>query len=93
LVIEEEIIAAREETILHWEDRINESDAIITQRKTIIEFLQEQIHDAHANIDELQQQPVPPAVPVAPKGEEEDSEEIEGVSDLDSEHGNPEPNP
>jgi hypothetical protein len=43
--------------------------------------------------DELQQQPVPPAVPVAPEGEEEDPEEIEGVSDLDSEHGNLEPNP
>jgi hypothetical protein len=96
----EEIIAAREETILHWEDQINECDAIITQHNTIIEFLQEKIHDlilkvddAHAHIDELQQQPVPPAVPVAPEGEEEDPEEIEGVSDLDSEHGNPKPNP
>ncbi|PUV26776.1 hypothetical protein PAHAL_J006200 [Panicum hallii] len=81
----EEIIAARDETILHREDQINESDAMITQRNMIIEFLQEQIHDlilevddAHAHIDELQQQPVPPAVPVAPEGEEEDPEEIEG---------------
>jgi hypothetical protein len=41
----EEIIAARDETILHREDQINESDVIITQRNTIIEFLQEQIHD------------------------------------------------
>jgi hypothetical protein len=96
----EEIITAREEAILHREDQINESDAIITQRNTIIEFLQEQIHDlilevddAHAHIDELQQQLVPPAVPVAPEGGEEDPEEIEGVSDLDSEHGDPEPNP
>jgi hypothetical protein len=96
----EEIIATRDETILHREDQINESDAIITQRNTIIKFLQEKIHDlilevddAHAPIDELQQQPIPPAVPVAPEGEEEDPEEIEGVSDLDSEHGNPEPNP
>jgi hypothetical protein len=96
----EEIIAACEETILHREDQINDSDAIITQHGTIIEFLQEQVHDlilevddAHAHIDELQQQLVPPAVPVAPEGEEEDPEEIEGVSDLDSEHGNPEPNP
>jgi DNA-directed RNA polymerase beta' subunit len=95
----EEIIAAREETILHWEDQINESDAMITQRNTIIEFLQEQIHDlilevddAHAQINKLQQQPVPPAVP-APEAEEEDPEEIEGVSDLDSEHGDPEPHP
>jgi hypothetical protein len=91
----EEIIAAREETILHREDQINESDAMITQRNTIIEFLHEQIHDlilevddTHAQINELQQQPVPPAVP-APEAEEEDPEEIEGVSDLDSEHGDP----
>jgi hypothetical protein len=73
---------------------------MITQRNMIIELLQEQIHDlilevddARAHIDELQQQPVPPAVPVAPEGEEEDPEEIEEVSDLDSEHGDPEPNP
>jgi uncharacterized coiled-coil protein SlyX len=96
LVIEKDaIIAAREETILHREDQINESDAMITQHNTIIEFLQEQIHDlilevddAHAQINELQQQPVPPAIP-APEAEEEDPEEIEGVSDLDSEHGDP----
>jgi hypothetical protein len=68
---------------------------MITQRNTIIEILQEQIHDpilevddAHAQINELQQQPVPPAVPV-PEAEEEDLEEIEGVSDLDSEHEDP----
>jgi hypothetical protein len=96
----EEIIAAREETILHREDQINESDAIITQRNMIIEFLQEQIHDlilevddAHAHIDELQQQLVPPAVLVVPEGGEEDPEEIEGVFYLDSEHGDPKPNP
>jgi hypothetical protein len=96
LVTEKEgIIAAQEETILHREDQINESDAMITQHNTIIEFLQEQIHDlileiddAHAQINELQQQPVPPAVP-APEAEKEDLEEIEGVSDLDSEHGDP----
>jgi hypothetical protein len=96
----EELIAARDETILHQEDQINESDTIITQHNTIIEFLQEQIHDlileaddAHAHIEELQQQRVPPAAPVVPEGGEEDPEEIEGVSDLDSEHGDPEPNP
>jgi hypothetical protein len=91
----DEIIAAREETIHHREGHVNESDAMFTQRNTIIEFLQEQIHyltlevdDAHAQINELQQQPAPPAVP-APEAEEEDLEEIEGVSDLDSEHGDP----
>jgi hypothetical protein len=58
----EEIIIERDETIIHREDQIYESDAIITQHNTIIEFLQEQIHDlilevddAHAHIDELQQ--------------------------------------
>jgi hypothetical protein len=35
----DEIIAARDKTILHREDQIHESDAIITQRNTIIEFL------------------------------------------------------
>jgi hypothetical protein len=96
----DEIIAARDETILHREDQIIESDAIITQRNIIIEFLQEQIHDlileaddAQAHIEELQEQPVPPVAPVVPEGGEEDPEEIEGVSDLDSEHGDPEPNP
>jgi uncharacterized coiled-coil protein SlyX len=95
-VIEKDgIIAARNETILHREDQINESDAIITQRNTIIEFLQEQIHDlilkvddAQAQINELQQQPAPHAIP-APEEEEEDPEEIEGVSEIDSEHGDP----
>jgi uncharacterized protein (DUF1330 family) len=96
----EEIIAAHEENILHREDQINESDAMITQRNTIIEFLQEQIHDlilevddAHAQINELQEQLVPPVVPVAPEGGEEDPKEIEGVSNLDSEHEDSEPHP
>jgi uncharacterized coiled-coil protein SlyX len=91
----DEIIAAREETIHHREDQINESDAMITQHNTIIEFLQEQIHDlilevddAHAQINELQQQPMPPAAP-APEGEEEDPEEIKGVSGIDSEYRDP----
>jgi hypothetical protein len=36
----------------------------------------------------------PPAGPEEDEsGEEEDPEEIEGVSDIDSEHGDPEPNP
>jgi hypothetical protein len=37
--------------------------------------------------------PVPPAAPVVPECGEEDPEEIEGVSNLDSEHRDPEPNP
>jgi hypothetical protein len=96
----DEIITARDETILHREDQINESDAIITQRNTIIEFLQEQIHDlileandAQAHIEELQQPLVPPAAPPVHEDGEEDPKEIEGVSELDYEHGDPEPNP
>jgi hypothetical protein len=92
----DEIIAARDETILHREDQINESDHIITQRDTVIEFLQAQIHDlileaddAQAHIEELQQQPILPAIPIIPEEEEEDPEEIEGVSEIDSEHGDP----
>jgi chromosome segregation ATPase len=71
----EEIITAREEAILHREDQINESDAINSQHNTIIEFLQEQIHDlileaddVHAHIEELQQQQVPPAAPIVLEG-------------------------
>ncbi|PVH48065.1 hypothetical protein PAHAL_4G234100 [Panicum hallii] len=92
----DEIIAASDETILHCEDQINESDHIITQRDTVIEFLQAQIHDlilvaddAQAHIEELQQQPILPAIPIMPEAEEEDPEEIEGVSEIDSEHGDP----
>jgi hypothetical protein len=91
----DQIIAARDETILHREDQINESDHIITQRDTVIEFLQAQIHDlileaddAQAHLEELQQQPILPAIPMIPE-EEEDPEEIEGVSEIDSEHGDP----
>jgi hypothetical protein len=90
------IIATQNETIHHREDQINESDHIITQRNTVIEFLQTQVQDlilavddAQAQIEELQQFPNPPVAPAAPEAEEEDPEEIEGVSELDSEHGDP----
>jgi uncharacterized protein (DUF305 family) len=92
----DEIIAAWDETIHHREDQINESDHIITQRDTVIEFLQAQIQDlilavdvAQAQIEELQQPSIPPIAPAVPGAEEEDLEEIEGVSELDSEHGDP----
>jgi hypothetical protein len=90
------IIATQNETIHHREDQINESDHIITQRDTVIEFLQAQVQDlilavddAQAQIEELQQPPIPPVAPATPEAEEEDPEEIEGVSELDSEHGDP----
>ena len=94
-----EVIAQREETIGHREDQIIESDAVISQCNTVIEFLQEQaqdltleLEDAYAYIEFLQEHPMPPDVPNQPAGnEEEDPEEIEGVSDLDSEHESPEP--
>jgi hypothetical protein len=97
VVIEKDgIIATQNETIHHRGDQINESDHIITQCDTVIEFLQAQIHDlilavddAQAHIEELQQPPIPPVAPAVPEAEEEDPEEIEGVSELDSEHGDP----
>ena len=93
------MIAQREETIGHREDQIVESDTIINQRNTVIEFLQEQaqdltseLEDAYAYIEYLQEHPMPPDVPNQPAGnEEEDPEEMEGVSDLDSRHEDPEP--
>jgi len=88
----DEVIAQREETIGHREDQIIDSDAVISQCNTVIEFLQEQaqdltleLEDAYAYIEYLQEHPMPPDVPNQPAGnEEEDPEEIEGVSDLDS---------
>jgi hypothetical protein len=74
---------------------------VIIQRNTIIEFLQKQVHDltlelddAIAHINVLHEQPAPPDVPEEPESEDEgeDPEEIEGISYLDFEHGDPEPN-
>ena len=41
----DEVIVQREETIGHQEDQIVESDAIISQRNIVKEFLQEQVQD------------------------------------------------
>ena len=95
----DEVIAQHEETLGHREDQIVESDAVINQRNTVIEFLQEQaqdltseLEDAYAYIEYLQEHPMPPDVLNQPAGnEEEDPEEMEGVSDLDSDHEDPEP--
>jgi hypothetical protein len=102
ITTKDEVIAQQDETIIHREDQIIESVTLIIQCNTIIEFLQDQVHDltlelddtiAHINV--LQEQPVPLDVPEEPESEdeEEDPKEIEGVSDLVSEHGDPEPNP
>jgi hypothetical protein len=102
ITTKDEVITQQDETIIHQEDQIVESDTLIIQRNTIIEFLQEKVHDltlelddSFAHINVLQEQPVPPDVPEEPESEDEgeDPEEIEGVSDLDSEHRDPEPNP
>ena len=65
----------------------------------MIAFLQEQVHelqmelgDAMDHIGMLHEQPIPPVVPAEPVAAE-DPEEIEGVSDIDSEHALAEPNP
>ena len=74
-----------------------EHGAAIEQRNTVIGFLQGQVHELQADLDDamahigmLQEQPVVPAEPAAA---EEDPEQIVGVSDLDSEHVLAEPNP
>ena len=65
----------------------------------MVEYLQEQVQDltlelddANAYIEFLQVPPVPPEILEPPAGnKEEDPEEIEGVSELDSEHEGLEP--
>jgi hypothetical protein len=84
--------------------QILEGDAQILQRNTVIDFLQEQVHDlnqelgdALGHIEMLQEQQMPPLVPNELEEEEEDSEEepeeIEGVLEIDSEHAEPNPQP
>ena len=70
------------------------------QRNAVIAFLQEQVHelqkelgDAMDYIGMLHEQPILPVVPAEPAVEEEDPEEIEGVSEIDFEHAPAEPNP
>jgi chromosome segregation ATPase len=90
----EEVITQREETIQHREEQIVESDALIVQCDTVIDFLQEQVHELNLNpgqaidhINMLHEQPVHPDVDEFESEEEEDPEEIEGISEIDSEHG------
>ena len=51
------------------------------------------LDDAMAHIGMLHEQPIPPVVLAEPAAAEEDPEEIEGVSEIDSEHALAEPNP
>jgi hypothetical protein len=75
-------IAGRNTTIGHLEVQILEGGAQILQRNTVIDFLQEQVHDlnqelgdALGHIEMLQEQQMPPLVPNELEEEEEDSEE------------------
>ena len=69
------------------------------QHNIMIGFLQGQVHELQADLDDamahigmLHEQPIPPVVPTEPAAAE-DPEEIEGVFDVDSEHALAEPNP
>jgi hypothetical protein len=96
-------LAQRDVIINNLENQIQERETVITQCNTIIEFLQDQVQDltielddAVNHINEFHEQPVPPVVleeNESEEEEEEDPEEIEGESSLDSEHGDPAPNP
>ena len=55
--------------------------------------LQADLDDAMPHIGMLHEQPIPPVVPDEPTAAEEDQEEIEGVSEIDSKHTPAEPNP
>ena len=95
-----ETVAGRDHAIAQFELQVLEHGAEIVQRIMVIAFLQEQVHelqvdldDAMAHIGMLHEQPMPPVVPAKPTADEEDPEEIEGVSEIDSEHAPAEPNP
>jgi hypothetical protein len=49
----EEVITQGEETIQHREEQIVESDALIVQRDTVIDLLQEQVHELNLNLGKL----------------------------------------
>ncbi|PUZ61066.1 hypothetical protein GQ55_4G240200 [Panicum hallii var. hallii] len=92
-----DLMAQRDVIINNQENQIHERETVIGQRDTIIEFLQDQVQeltieldDAVNHINNLHEQPAPFVVPDENGNEEEeDPEEIEGVSELDSEHGDP----
>ena len=95
----QEAVAGRDHAIAQFEHQAIEHGAEIEQRNTVIGFLQGQVHELQADLDDamahigmLHEQPIPPVVPTEPAAAE-DPEEIEGVSNIDSEHALAEPNP
>ena len=93
----QDAVAGRDNAIAQFEHQAMEHGAELEQRNTVIGFLQAQVNelqadwdDALAHIGVLQGQLDAPAEPAAA---DEDPEEMEGVSDLDSEHALAEPNP
>ena len=93
----QDAVAGRDQAIAQFEHQALEHGAKIVQRDTVIGYLQGQVNelqadwaDALAQVGMLQEQLDAPAEPAAA---EEDPEEIDGVSDLDSEHALAEPNP
>ena len=95
-----EAVAGRDHAIAQFELQVLEHGAEIVQRNTVIGFLQGQVHELQADLDNamahigmLHEQPIPLVVPAEPAAEEEDPKEIEGVSEIDSEHAPAEPNP
>jgi len=95
----QEAVAGRDHAIAQFELQVLEHGAEIVQRNTVIGFLQGQVHELQADLDDamehismLHELPILPVVPAEPAAAE-DPEEVEGVSDLDSEHALDEPNP
>ena len=95
----QDAVAGRDQAIAQFEHQALEHGAEIVQRDTMIGFLQGQVHELQADLDDamahigmLHEQPIPPVVLAEPTVAE-DPEEVEGVSDLDSEHALAEPNP
>jgi uncharacterized protein (DUF3084 family) len=88
-----EEIGGRDATIAQLEGQIQEHDIIMGERDAMIEFLEEQIHILNIELDDANEhiamhhaqeeaQDAPPDV-MDVDGNEEDLEEMEGVSDID----------
>ena len=95
----QDAVARRDHAIAQFEHQALEHGAEIEQCNTVIGFLQGQVHELQADLDDamahigmLHEQPIPPVDPAEPAAAE-DQEEVEGVSNLDLKHALAEPNP